>query len=115
MKIVLITILVLTSLYGVAQTSYVGFIDKYSIQLVTDIYSDGVARAIYAYDKYDTPIIVNGSLKTDLLELFEKNEKGVLQARLVFKGFNKISNKIFGEWINADSTKRLKIALTKQF
>lgn len=115
MKIFLLSTLTLISLNGLAQTSYEGFIDKYPIHLVTYIYSDGDARAIYTYDKHDTPIIVNGRQETDKLELFEKNEKGLIQARLVFKNFNSTSNKISGEWINADSTKRLKITLTKQF
>lgn len=115
MKLLLLTILTLTTLSGLGQTSYKGFIDKYPIQLITYIYSDGDARAIYAYDKHDTPIIINGRQKADQLELLEKNEKGQIEARLVFKNFDPTSNKIIGEWISTDSTKTLKISLTKQF
>ncbi len=105
----------MTTLDGLAQTSYKGFIDKYPIQLVTYIYSDGDARAIYAYDNHDTPIIINGRQRAERLELLEINEKGQIQAKLMFKNFSNTTNKVLGEWINADSTKRLKITLTKQF
>jgi hypothetical protein len=114
MKIqILILSLIITS--SQAQTSYKGRIDKYPIQLVTHIYSDGDARAIYSYDKFDTPIIINGAKSNDKLILYEKDAKGVVQAKLVFREFNDTSNNVIGEWINADSTRRLKIALTKQF
>lgn len=115
MKILLLTILTFATLSVQAQTCYKGFIDKYPVQLVTDIYSDEDVRAIYAYDKHDTPIIINGRQKAGRLELLEKNEKGQIQARLVFENFNNASNKISGQWINADSSKRLQITLTKQF
>lgn len=115
MKILLGVTLIIAALNGFAQVSYTGYIDKYAIQLVTHIYSDGDARAIYAYDQYDTPIIVNGRQKRNRLELFERDGKGNIQARLVFSNFSSVVNKVLGEWINHDSTKRLKIVLTKQF
>ena len=116
MKILLLTTLTLINLNGLGQTSYKGFIGKYPIQLVTYIYTDGDVRAIYAYDKHDTPIIINGRRKKNRLELYEKDERGIVKARLVFKDFqNTGDNRIFGEWVNSDSTTRLKIALTKQF
>jgi hypothetical protein len=85
------------------------------MQLVTHIYSDGDARAIYAYDKFDTPILIPGKQKGNRLELNEKDDKGKIQARLIFNNFSQTSDKILGEWINSDSTKRLKITLTKKF
>lgn len=115
MKILSLTALTLISFNGFAQTSYKGFIDKYPIELVTYIYSDGDARAIYAYDKFDTPILINGRKQNNQLELLEKSEEGIIRARLVFKNFNNTSHNLSGEWINADSTKRLKIKLIKQF
>jgi hypothetical protein len=114
MKIqILILSLIITN--SQAQTSYKGRIDKYPIQLVSHIYSDGDARAIYSYDKFDTPIIINGTKSNDKLILYEKDAKGVIQAKLIFREFNNTSNNVIGEWINADSTRRLKITLTKQF
>jgi hypothetical protein len=116
MKIILPAVFTCASFFnGFAQMSYQGYIGKYPIQLATYIYSDGDARAVYAYDKHDTPIIINGRHSKDRLELFEKNEKGQVQARLVFSNFNSASKNVFGEWINVDSTRRLKITLTKQF
>jgi hypothetical protein len=114
MKIqILILSLIITN--SQAQTSYKGRIDKYPIQLVTHIYSDGDARAVYSYDKFDTPIIINGTKSNDKLILYEKDAKGAIQAKLIFREFNNTSNNVIGEWINADSTRRLKITLTKQF
>lgn len=98
-----------------AQSSYAGYIDKYPIQLVTQIYSDGDARAVYAYDKFDTPIIIDGRQNGQRLQFFEKDSRGNTQAKFVFKSFSQTSNKIVGEWINADSTKQFKVTLTKQF
>jgi hypothetical protein len=98
-----------------SQITYSGFIDKYPIQLVTHIYSDGDARAIYAYDKFDTPILIPGKQNGNRLELHEKDDNDKIEARLIFKNFSQRSDKILGEWINADSTKRLKITLTKKF
>ena len=115
MKILSLLSFIFVTLTCQSQTTYTGFVDKYPIQLVTHIYSDGDARAIYAYDKFDTPILIPGKLKGNRLELNEKDDKGKIQARLIFKNFSQTSDKILGEWINADSTKRLKITLTKQF
>ena len=57
-----------------SQASYTGFIDKYPIELVTDIYSDGDARAIYAYSKFDEPIVTEGRLQKNKLTLYEKDK-----------------------------------------
>ncbi len=49
MKLVLtVLVLLLTkTLWG--QTVYTGFVGKYPIELVMEIYADGAARAIYTY------------------------------------------------------------------
>lgn len=108
-------LLSLITIKGFAQTSYTGFIDRYPIQLVTYIYSDGDARAIYAYNNFDTPIVINGKSIKGKLELYERDDKESIKARLVFNAFDAKSLDISGEWINMDSTKRLKISLTKEF
>ena len=113
MKTFLLSIITLISLKGLAQTSYTGFIDKYPIQLAIHGYPDGNVSAVYAYDKYDTPIPINGKQTNNRLELLERNENGQVQARLVFENFDGTSNKLSGEWINSDSTKKLLITLTK--
>ncbi|MBF0694898.1 MAG: hypothetical protein IR153_07570, partial [Flavobacterium sp.] len=73
--IILALFLLKSNLFG--QTKYTGFIDKYPIELVTYIYSDGDARAIYTYSNYDEPIVINGELKQSKLTLYERdnNEK----------------------------------------
>ena len=101
------------NLYG--QTSYAGFIDKYPIELVTDIYSDGVANAFYVYTKFDDPIIIDGTLKNGLLTLVEKDSSGKSKATLIFKDFKANNTIIEGIWKDVKSNKSLKISLTKSF
>jgi len=98
-----------------AQTSYSGLIDKYPIQLVTYIYSDGDAQAIYAYDKFDTPIRINGKKAGSRLELYERNEKNEITATLRFENFNPKSQAMSGTWLSKDGSKKLNITLNKQF
>jgi hypothetical protein len=110
----ILTILIFNiNLFG--QTTYVGFIDKYPIEFVTDIYSDGDARAFYVYTKFDDPIRINGTLKNGLLKLTEKNGSNKDIATLIFKDFNSKSNNIEGVWKDISSNKELKITLTKSF
>lgn len=110
----ILTILIFNfSLSG--QTTYAGFIDKYPIEFVTDIYSDGDARAFYVYTKFDDPIRINGTLKNGLLKLTEKNGSNKDSATLIFKDFNPKSNNIEGVWKDISSNKELKITLTKSF
>ncbi len=101
------------NLFG--QTSYTGFIDKYPIELVTYIYSDGDARAIYAYSKYDEPIEINGDIKENKLTLYEKDAANKDKATLTFDNFDPKSNKLVGIWKDLISNKELKITLTKNF
>ena len=100
---------------GFAQTSYTGFIDKYPIELVTDIYSDGVGRAIYTYTKYDEPIVIDGQLKQKKLVFFEKDKSGKNKATLTFDNFDAKSKQLEGVWKDIMSSKKLKITLTKAF
>ena len=68
--------LLLLSFNTFGQASYSGFIDQYPNELVTNIYSDGVASAFYAYSNYGEPIVINGTLKQGKLTLNEKDSKG---------------------------------------
>ena len=112
--LIILTILIFNiNLFG--QTTYAGFIDKYPIEFVTDIYSDGDARAFYVYTKFDDPIRINGNLKNGLLKLTEKNGANKDIATLIFKDYNSKSNNIEGIWKDISSNKELKITLTKSF
>jgi len=101
------------NLYG--QTSYSGYIDKYPIELVTNIYSDGVANAFYVYTKFDDPIKVDGTLKNKLLTLFEKDSSQKNKATLIFKDFNSKNTTVEGIWKDLNSNRELKITLNKSF
>lgn len=98
-----------------SQTSYSGFIDKYPIELVTHIFSDGDARAIYSYSNFDEPIVINGRLHKCVLTLFEKDKKGNAKATLTFVEFNESNTQIKGNWTDLITGKQLEIVLTKTF
>lgn len=107
--------LLLISFNASGQTNYSGFIDKYPIELVTDIFSDGDARAIYAYSNYDEPIVINGERKQGKLTLNEKDSNGKKKATLTFENFDVKNNQLEGTWKDLNSNKQFKISLTKTF
>ena len=96
-------------------SSYSGFIDKYPITLTAHNYSDGFSNAVYVYDKYDTPIRINGINENDLVELYERDQNNNIKATLRFENFNKEDKELSGLWVNQDSTKKLNISLKKDF
>jgi hypothetical protein len=114
-RVLSILTLLLASFNLFGQTNYTGFIDKYPIELVTDILTEGNARAIYAYSNYDEPIVINGELKQGRLTLYEKNSKGQNKATFTFDNFDLKSNQLEGIWKDLNSNKQLKISLTKAF
>lgn len=97
------------------QTSYSGFIGKYPIELVTDIFSDGDARAIYAYSNYDEPMVINGRLKQGVLTLNEKDSMGQLKAILTFENFDKESDRLEGVWKDLKDERQLQDTFDKKF
>ena len=98
-----------------AQTNYKGYIDKYPIELVTHIYSDGDARAIYTYQKFDDPIVINGRQRKDTLILLEKDKQGKTTATLTFLNFDEKKNTLIGTWKNLQTKQELPIKLDKEF
>lgn len=110
-----ILILLLSSISLFSQTSYTGYIDNNPIELITNIYSDGDARAIYAYSNYDEPIVVNGRLQKSMLTLYEKNKSGKSKATLTFDNFKADAEKLDGYWTDLNTGRQLKINLTKMF
>ncbi|WP_276975431.1 hypothetical protein [Flavobacterium filum] len=114
-KAIYILTLLLSSITLFSQTTYRGFIDKYPIELVTDIYGDGDARAIYTYSNFDEPIVINGTLKKNKLTLVEKEKSGANKATLTFANFNSNDNELRGYWQDFQTGKQLAITLTKIF
>ncbi|MFT5619143.1 MAG: hypothetical protein ACI85I_002385 [Arenicella sp.] len=78
---------------------YKSFIDTYPIQLIANNYLKTV-NVIYSYDKFDTPIAINGKLKNGLLTLVEKTEKGTVSTILEFHEVDFAQNELNGGWIN---------------
>ncbi|MCE3229056.1 MAG: hypothetical protein K0S32_3607 [Bacteroidetes bacterium] len=110
-----ILLLFLASFNLNSQISYSGFIGKYPIELVTEVFSDGIVRAIYAYSNYDEPIIINGILKQKTLILFEKDKNNNKTASLTFENFDAKNDLLEGTWKDLRSNKQFTIKLTKKF
>ena len=111
-------VIILFALYSptiLGQTNYKGFIGKYPIELVTNIYSDGDARAVYAYQNFDEPIVIDGKLSGDTLTLFEKDKNKTVTATLSFPGFNKKNKTLNGTWTSLQTNKQLSIEIEKEF
>lgn len=115
LKIQLFLLLFLSSLNGIAQISYSGFIGKQPITFVSFNYSDDDTRAFYVYNTFDSPIKINGKLNHKNLELFERNLKGEITASLIFTNYNENDIKLNGIWKCKNETKSYKIVLKKDF
>lgn len=115
MRITILIFFVLACFNGNTQSCYSGFLGKYPITLIAYHYSDDDFRAYYVYDKFDTPIIINGSMKGKGLELLERDEKGNVQAILSFPNFEAEAESITGTWTNKDGRKKYDIRLEKDF
>lgn len=99
-----------------AQISYSGFLGKMAIKLIVHSDYGSNVSAVYEYEKYDTPIPIDGMLKkSKKLGLYERKPDRSINATLRFNNFSESAKNIQGEWLNSDSTKRLPITLTKDF
>lgn len=115
MKTVFLIASLLFALQVNCQISYSGKIGKSPIKLVLHQYSDGNSRAFYAYDKYDSPINIDGYLDQGNLKLFEYDNLGAIAATLTFRNYNTSTKNLTGDWINADHSQHYKIFLKKDF
>jgi|TARA_B110000259_G_scaffold187455_1_gene241736 hypothetical protein len=116
MRLIFSTILVIFTLLSFAHTrQYNGQLDKYNISLSTFSYSNGHVQGIYLYNKFDTPIIINGKLEGNKLTLIEKNNSGGNTATLIFNNYDPNSEILIGKWIATKGDKQFKITLTKTF
>lgn len=113
MKFALLYSILLFSYSLNAQTTYTGFIDKYPVELCTDIYSDGHARAVYCYTKFDEPILLNGNLSNGLLEWFEEDKTKKKTAVMRFKNAVPEADSLAGTWTDLKSGKQLAVSLHK--
>ncbi|SHJ28184.1 hypothetical protein SAMN04488096_1391 [Mesonia phycicola] len=115
MRIILLLLIIFTSVSGNSQSSYSGSLGKYPINLIMYHYGDGDSRAYYVYDKFDTPITINGRLEAGELKLFEKDDSEKVFATLIFKDFKESDKTIKGKWISIDKSKTYEISLNKDF
>jgi hypothetical protein len=98
-----------------AQAVYTGTLGKQPIQLVVQAYSDGVVRAFYAYDKYDTPIRIDGRLDGGVLVLHEKDDAKHDVATLRFAAYSADREDVRGEWQPVSGAPSTPIRLHKTY
>jgi hypothetical protein len=115
MKQKITLLFLLSTTFLSAQISYTGFIDKYPIEFVSYVYSDGVGTAIYAYSNFDTPIVLSAKLTGKTMVFTEKDKTDKETAKLTFQNYNGKSNQLNGIWKDLNSGKELKITLSKEF
>ncbi|MFD1605672.1 XAC2610-related protein [Flavobacterium artemisiae] len=112
-KITLLFFLVTTLLS--AQISYKGFIYKYPIELVADIYSEESGSAVYAYSNFDTPIFLSAKLVGKNLVLAEKDKNNKISGKFILQNYNPKNKELNGTWKDINSGKELIVSLTKEF
>ncbi len=110
---VLLTVIAVSNLFG--QTAYSGFVGKFPIRMVTNIYSDGAANATYLYDNFDEPIKISGKLYKNKLTLYEKDVQKIARAALTFDNFDAKTTNLTGVWTNVKTGEKLDITLKKDF
>ncbi|WP_395077368.1 XAC2610-related protein [Flavobacterium sp.] len=114
MKQFIYLFIILNNITLIGQVNYSGFIDKYPIELSTDINTSGNSYGVYVYTTHDEPIILEGNFEKGELTLFEKNIKGLKSASMTFEKFNPESDKINGIWEDLKTGKKLIINLSKK-
>lgn len=115
MKQSITLLLLFLSAFVSAQIGYSGFIDKYPIEFVADISSDGNGTAIYAYSNFDTPIVLNSKLIGNALVFTEYDKNNKESAKLSFVNYNAKSDNLKGKWKDLNTGKELEITLSKTF
>ncbi len=116
MRYVLITLMLLLCqglVWG--QVSYTGTIDRYNIELVAEVYSDGAVNVIYEYTKHHEPIVLEGRITGKTLTLYESDKQRTKTAKLVFPAFNKKATTLSGTWTDLKTNKEATISLTRNF
>ena len=92
-----------------ADLVYRGTLGAQPIHLVVAAYGDGEVHAIYAYDRHDTPIRVDGALHAQHLVLKEG-----ATATLAFDRFDATAKRLEGAWRTSDGAKSLPITLERE-
>ena len=113
-KLIFMFLLNSFTIMSFSQTTYIGFIDKYPIELlINDTNYDGQINAVYCYSNYDEPINLSGNLKTGKLNFFEKDSNEINTASLKFGDFSMNKENLEGIWTDLKTEKSLNIKLTK--
>ena len=90
------------------QNNYTGQVGKSQVEFLIDH-----NKAVYKYDKYNTPILLKVDNNDNQLRLFEFNKKNDTIASLIFKNYNTNNEKIVGVWNDLRTNEKYKIKLNK--
>ncbi|MHC1705027.1 MAG: hypothetical protein AB9846_14045 [Tenuifilaceae bacterium] len=118
MKIRIVVSLLLTLnsfvLYG-QYYFYKGNIGKNPVELQLYSYSDGYIVGVYSYNKYQTPIGINGRILNDTMIIYENYNWNNYEAIFSFQKWNLNDEKMIGEWIHLKNKDKLEVVLNKAF
>ncbi len=115
MRLMILLMALLSFKVAFSQTQYTGTLGVQTIHLFIQTYGDGVVHGVYMYDKYGSPIIVNGKLSDGTLELLEKGSVNNSEAFIKFQQFDPRAQEVKGEWSAKGSEKRIPINLKREF
>lgn len=115
MRLIILLMALMSFKIAFSQTQYAGALGVQPIHLFIQTYSDGVVHAVYMYDKYGSPIVVNGKLNGGTLELLEKRSANNSEALIKFENFDRRAQEVKGEWSTKGSEKRIPINLKREF
>jgi hypothetical protein len=104
-----------------AQTSYTGFVGNMPIELVLEEYGKYPpikpidVAGLYAYTKFNSPIVLKGTLKQSQLTLNEFDAHNKARATLTIPAFARGSHTLTGTWKNLATGQQLPFTLTQRF
>lgn len=110
MKMFVLIALMLVGVVGSAQTIYTGTIGTYPVELVMNMYANGVGEGVYAYTKHNTPIKLLARITGKKMVLTEK-----AGTTLEFPIYSAAAATLTGTWKDASTKKELPITLTKNY
>lgn len=102
-RVALAALLVLASTaLEAGETIWRGTLGRQRIELVAETWSTGDGRGLYAYERYDTPIRLRGTLAHGVLTLVEEDADGKVAGTFGFADFGASRTQLDGQWIGAD-------------
>ncbi len=113
MKALLWSLLMMTPLIALSQSSYKGRLGNQPITLIMYHHGDGVSQGLYVYHEHDEPLLLTGTLAGQDLTLEQLDNRDSAVAVFSFNKFTPDKDKITGTWKTADTL--LPVSLQRDF